>query len=129
MAILTLDVEQWGILEKSYHLYINRIMPFTRTVLDDYFRRHSISDRTIETAEELDAIISLCEVCRQCSSQENKDNVEESNVMQSGQPDRVLEEEAYTDLMKLLNHLFEQREQYRLLHLKENINRNLGRRV
>lgn len=128
MAILTLDVGQWDILERSYRLYISHIMPFTRTVLDDYFRKHSKSDRTVETAEELDAIISLCEVCRQNSKRIVSD-IEDSSEIRSVREESFLGEEAYIDLISLLNRLFEQREQYRLLHLKENVNRNLSRQV
>lgn len=128
MDMLTLDVGQWDMLERSYRLYISHIMPFTRTVLDDYFRKHSKSDRTVETVEELDAIISLCEVCMR-DSKRIKYDIEDSNETRSVPEERFLEEEAYTDLMSLLNRLFEQREQYRLLHLKENVNRNLSRQV
>lgn len=70
--------------------------------------------RTVETAEELDAIISLCEVCRQNSKRIVSD-IEDSSEIRSVREESFLEEEAYIDLISLLNRLFEQREQYRLI--------------
>lgn len=129
MMVKRLDVVQWSILKNAYDAHKSDIMPFTGCLLKAYFKKHNANDRTIETAEELDALISLCEICKRSNAKKDKLGIEDISDMNLSQSKLIAEDENYADISNLLNQLLEQREQYRLLHIREYINNNLSKRV
>lgn len=115
---MELDTGQWFILRKTYDSYLNYISPFVRCVLNNYFKTHTIDNRVVETEEELDALISLCEIFKQGKKFADLSKDEKIEIAAETQSNPSCEEEHYTRLIKLLELLSEQRVQYRLAQIR-----------
>lgn len=129
MAIMKLDAGQWIILKDAYDRYLDDILPFSRGILNAYFKNHTIDDRVVETTEELDVLISLCEIFKQkktshglCEDEDTEQTVEIQASLEN-------DDEQYKKLILLLNLMTGQREQYRLAQIRGRSNSRFFRRV
>ena len=129
MAIMKLDAGQWIILKDAYERYLDYISPFLWDALYCYFKNHTIDDRVVETTEELDALISLCEIFKQRESSHGSCKDEDVERTVEIQTNLEIDDEQYNKLILLLNLLTEQQEQFRLAQIRGRSNSQFFRRV
>lgn len=123
------DINQWIILRDTFDAYSGQISPFVRNTLNSYFKKHTIDDRIVETAEELDALISLCGIAKQgivCYDSCKRDDTEKPGETKGY---LTYDDEHYIRLMELIKLLTEQREQYRLTLIRGRANSRFERQV
>lgn len=123
------DTGQWSVLRDTFDASSSHISPFVRNILNSYFKTHTVNDRIVETAEELDALISLCGIVKQrkscydsCKGDDAERTVEAKSIL-------ACNDEQYIRLMEIFELLSELREQYRLTLIRGRTNSQFERQV